>query len=82
LIDSTITLISNSEGDVTGDADCIDVRLEYVRICQYAVRLSAEEIFKKKGSNLEPHPFQVNYQPFFFLQVKLDDDNINHYIIL
>ena len=37
---------------------------------------------KKKGSNLEPHPFQVNYQPFFFLQVKLDDDNINHYIIL
>ena len=34
MIDSTITLVSNSEGDVTEEADCIDVRLEYVRICK------------------------------------------------
>lgn len=32
MIDSTITLVSNSEGDATADADCTDVRLEDVNM--------------------------------------------------
>lgn len=32
MIDSTITLVSNSEGDATADAYCTDVRLEDVNM--------------------------------------------------
>ena len=75
MIDSTITLVSNSEGDATADADCTDVRLEDVNM--------RSDSPLKKSSKRRFESGTTSIPGIFFLQLKLDNSlhNFIHLVV-